>query len=94
MQRMMLPIPEIEVVPAASFIASASTASKFDSCVFVFTPEFVKNKGTCCSALFGDVNSNNYVKHMNELMVKDKVGLLEAKVGSDFYCADLINHLN
>jgi leucyl aminopeptidase len=70
----MLPIPVIEVIPTSAIPALGGSEAAFDSCVFVFTPEFSKSGGVeNCSQVFGGSSSTaGYFKHMAELMVKDK----------------------
>ena len=63
--KMMLPIPEIELVEAGKVSASSD---KFDSYAFIFTPEFTKNSDSC-SGLFA---TSAVAQHLSAINGKDK----------------------
>lgn len=64
----MLAIPEIEIVEAGSF---ALNGGNFDSCAFVFTPEFAKKGSETCSNLFG-ASSVGLLQNLSAINGKDK----------------------
>ena len=66
----MLPIPEITVVEAGSASFGAASQGNYDSCAFIFTPEFAKNYETC-SNLFGTASAG-IVQYLNLINGKDK----------------------
>ena len=67
---MMLPIPEIEVIEAGAASFGAASQGNYDSCAFIFTPEFTKNVESC-SNLFGAASAG-LVQHMSAINGKDK----------------------